>query len=160
MTRIYVPANAAMLRTLADTGEVKPVSAVHAVTAWLRREAPGADVEDLEYTAFADAAAASVALLPGQEPRRVVISADVPDDRVAEHGDGTGADFSGSVKLKKVAAVHMDDADAAREIIAELESDEPDVAAIEANVLDWYAPTELQDLLASLGLVALGMSSP
>ncbi|MCC3762842.1 hypothetical protein K3N28_07125 [Glycomyces sp. TRM65418] len=155
MTRIYVPANAAMLRTLADTGEVKPVSAAHTVTAWLRREAPGADVEDLEYTAFADAAAASVALLPGQEPRRVVISADVPDERVSEHGEGTGADFDGSVKLKKVAAIHMDDAAAAREIAAELEAETPDPEAIEANVLDWYAPSELQDLLA-----ALGISSP
>lgn len=150
MTRIYVPANVAMLRTLADTGELQPVSAVHTVTAWLRREAPGADVEDLEYTAFADAAMAALALLPGQPARRAVVSADVPDDRVADHAEGTGADFNGSVKFKKVAAIHLDDAEASREIAAELASGEPDLDLIEANVLDWYAPSELQDLLAAL----------
>jgi hypothetical protein len=68
--------------------------------------------------------------------------------------------FNGSVKLKKVAAVHVDDADAAEAIAAELESDEPDLEAIEANVLDWYAPSELQDVLAALNLGAFGMSSP
>ncbi|HEX2145432.1 MAG TPA: hypothetical protein VHG10_13085 [Glycomyces sp.] len=151
LRRIYVPANAAMLKTLADTGELKPVSAVHTVTAWLDREAPGADVEDLEYTAFADAATASVALLPGGVPRRVVISADVPDERVTERAEGTAVDFDGSVKLKKVAAVHVDDAAAAEEIARELESDEPDPELIEANVLDWYAASELQYVLRSLG---------
>ena len=150
MTRIYVPANAEMLAHLAATGEVKPVSAVHTVTAWLEREAPGADVEDLEYTAFLDAAMSSVALLAGQPARRVVISADVPDDLVSAQSEGTAADFDGSVKLKKVAAIHMDDASAAEEIAGELASDEPDLAAIESNVLDWYAPSELQELLTAL----------
>lgn len=154
MTRIYVPANAAMLRTLADTGEVKPVSAVHVVSAWLRGEAPRADVEDLEYTAFDDAAAASLALLAGQAPRRVVISADVPDDRVREHGEGTGADFDGSVKAKQVAAIHVDDAEAAAQIAAALAEETPDLDLIGANVLDWYAPTELQDVLRSLDSAA------
>ncbi|WP_030155724.1 hypothetical protein [Glycomyces sp. NRRL B-16210] len=151
MTRVYVPANAAMLARLAETGEVRPASPVHTVTAWLGREAPGADVEDLEYTAFDDAATASLALLPGEVPRRVVISADVPDDRVREHAEGTGADFEGSVKLKKVAAVHVDDAEAAAAIAAAFAAGEVDPEAIGANVLDWYAPTELQDLLAGLG---------
>ncbi|NUQ88404.1 MAG: hypothetical protein HOQ43_08075 [Glycomyces artemisiae] len=156
MARIYVPANAAMLRTLADTGELKPVSAVHTVTSWLRREAPGADEEDLEYTAFDDAAFASLALLPGSEPRRVVVSADVPDERVTAHAEGTGADFDGDVKLKRVAAVHMDDADAAAVIAAAGTADE--LAAVEEHVLDWYAPSELQELLAALGV--LGSRNP
>ena len=160
MTRIYVPADTAMLAHLAETGEVRPVSTVHTVTAWLHGEAPGANVEDLEYTAFADAAMASVALLAGQVPRRVVISADVPDGLVIERAEGTEADFDGSVKLKRLAAIHMDDAAAAEEIAAELASDSPDLAVIEANVLDWYAPTELQDLLAALALGAFGSSSP
>ncbi|THV32028.1 DUF6912 family protein [Glycomyces paridis] len=161
MTRIYMPADVAMLARLAETGEVRPVAAVHTVTSWLRGEAPGADVEDLEYTAFADAATASVALLAGSEgallkgalskgARRVVISADVPDKLVAERPGGTGADFEGSVKLKRVAAVHVDDADAAAEIAAALASGEVDLELIEANVLDWYAPAEIPDLLAAL----------
>jgi len=150
MTRIYVPANAAMLAHLAESGEVKPVTPVHTVTAWLGREAPGASVEDLEYTAFADAALASVQLLAGQPARRVVVSADVPGKLVIERAEGTAADFDGSVKLKRVAAIHVDDAAAGEEIARELESGEPDLEAIEANVLDWYAPSELQDLLAAL----------
>jgi hypothetical protein len=79
-----------------------------------------------------------------------VVSADVPDDRVADHPEGTGADLNGSVKIKKVAAIHLDDAEASREIAAELASDEPDLDLIESNVLDWYAPSELQDVLAAL----------
>jgi hypothetical protein len=151
MARIYVPANAEMLRTLAGTGELKPVSPVHTVTSWLRREAPDAVEEDLEYTAFADAALASLPLLAGGVPRRIVVSADVPDDRVAEHAEGTGADFGGHVKLKRVAAVHADDAEAAEEVARALAADEPDLDAVEAHVLDWYAPSEIQDFLAALG---------
>jgi hypothetical protein len=41
---------------------------------------------------------ASVALLVGQVPRRVVISADVPDELVSEQSEGTAADFDGSVR--------------------------------------------------------------
>ncbi|MEU6246279.1 hypothetical protein [Glycomyces sp. NPDC047010] len=150
MARIYVPASVSMLRELVGTGELKPVSAVHTVTSWLRREAPGADEEDLEYTAFADAALAALPLLAGGVPRRIVVSADVPDDRVAEHAEGTGADFDGDVKLKRVAAVHADDADAAEEVARALAAEEPDLDAVEAHVLDWYAPSEVQDFLAAL----------
>lgn len=150
MTRIYLPADVAMLAHLAETGEVAPVATVHTVTAWLTGAAPGANEDDLEYTAFADAATASVALLAGQVPRRVVISADVPEALVIERAEGTEADFEGTVSLKLVAAIHVDDATAAEEIAAELASDSPDLDAIEANVLDWYAPSELQDLLAAL----------
>ena len=166
MTRIYVPADIAMLAHLAETGEVKPVSTVHTVTTWLERAAPGADVEDLEFTAFSDAAMASVALLAGQVPRRVVISADVPDELVIERIEGTEADFEGNVRFKLVAAIHVDDARAAGEIAAELASNTPDLDAIEANVLDWYDPSELQELLAALDLGAsaawgfLGSSRP
>ncbi|WP_026930734.1 DUF6912 family protein [Glycomyces tenuis] len=152
MPRIYLPAEAAMLRTLADTGELEPAGPVHMVTRALREAHPNADVEDLEYTAFADAALASLGLLAAGVPRRVVVSADVPGERLAEHADGTAADFRGTVKLGKVAAVHVDDADAAAEIARTLASPgEADLAAIEAHVLDWYAPSELQDLLAGLG---------
>lgn len=149
MPRIYLPANAAMLRTLADTGELAPAGPVHMVTRALREAHPDADVDDLEYTAFDDAALASLGLLAGQVPRRVVVSADVPGDRLAEHADGTAADFRGTVRLKKVAAVHMDDADAAAEIAGLLESPEtPDLAPIEDHVLDWYAPSELDAVLS------------
>jgi hypothetical protein len=157
MARIYLPADVAMLAHLAETGEVRPVATVHTVTPWLAGAAPGAGVEDLEYTAFADAAMASVALLAGQVPRRVVISADVPEALVIHRAEGTEADFEGAVRLRQVAAVHVDDADAAARIAAELASGAPDLDAIEANVLDWYAPSELQDLLADL---ALGRSRP
>ncbi|MCD0446738.1 hypothetical protein LO763_24265 [Glycomyces sp. A-F 0318] len=160
LTRVYLPADVAMLAHLAESGEVRPVATVHAVTAWLVGAAPGADVEDLEYTAFADAAAASVALLAGQVPRRVVISADVPEALVIDRAEGTEADFDGAVALKQVAAIHVDDADAAAQIAAELASGAPDPAAIEANVLDWYAPSELQELLAALALGGLGRSRP
>ncbi|WP_408611145.1 DUF6912 family protein [Glycomyces xiaoerkulensis] len=147
MTRIYVPANLAMLRTLADSGELGPAAPVHMVTAELRAAAPDAGLEDLEYTAFADAALAAVALLVGQVPRRAVVSADVPERLLSER-EGTAADLDGVVKLARVAAVHVDDADAAEAIAA---SDPPDLDEVERHVLDWYAPSELNELLGVLG---------
>lgn len=150
MRRIYVPANVAMLGSLVETGELKPTEPVHMVTAALRRLDPKAADEDLEYTAFADAALASLALLAGQVPRRVVVSSDVPERLLSEHGEGTAADFSGTVKLAKVAAVHVDDADAAETVAAALAAEEPDVEEVDAHVLDWYDPSELQDLLVNL----------
>jgi hypothetical protein len=141
-----------MLRELAEQGEVRPAHPVHAVTAALRSAAPDADVEDLEYTAFADAAMASVALLVGQVPRRVVISADVPGDLLVEHGDGTEADCTVAVPRKQVAAIHVDDGDAEDAITAVLgASEEPDLDAVERHVMDWFDPTELEDLVADLG---------
>jgi hypothetical protein len=153
MSRIYVPAGVAMLRALADTGELVPAGPVHTVTRELREAHPEADLEDLEYTAFSDAALASLSLVRGPEgdPRRVVVSADVPGDRVRERPGGTAADFDGIVKLGKVAAVHVDDAEAAAEIAGLLEAPEPDLVAVEAHYLDWYAPSELQELLEGLG---------
>jgi len=151
LRRVYVPASAATLLHLAESGAVEPLTTVHTVTSWLEREAPGADVEDLEYTAFADASMASIGLLVGQAPRRVVISADVPEHLVSELGEGTAAEVSGSVTLKQIAAIHMDDADAAVDIAAVLGSaEDPDLDVVEAHVLDWYAPAELQELLAAL----------
>ncbi|MCH7231249.1 hypothetical protein L0U85_10350 [Glycomyces sp. L485] len=155
MTRIYVPANAAMLRALAETGELKSAGPVHLVTRMLRESHPDTDIEDLEYTAFDDAALASLGLLVGQAPRRVVVSADVQERLLAEHRTGTGADLHGTVQLKKVAAIHVDDADAAAEIAQVLASPEPDASAVEAHYLDWYAPSELDEVLS-----ALGSSSP
>ncbi|GAB3649021.1 DUF6912 family protein [Glycomyces tarimensis] len=151
MRRIYVPANAAMLRTLAETGELESDEPVHTVTGVLRQAHPEADVEDLEYTAFTDAAMASAALLAAQAPRRAVVSADVPEAVLTEHRSGTAAELNGTVKRGKVAAIHIDDADAA-ELLA---SPEPDLEALEAHMLDWYAPSELDDVLS-----ALGSSSP
>ncbi len=152
MTRIYVPADVAMLRRLAETGELASTEPVHMVTRALREAHPDADIEDLEYTAFDDAALASAALLVhGSEPRRVVVSADVPDERVTERPGGTAADLHGAVGFAQVAAVHMDDADAAAEIAARLAAETPDPAAAEDHLLDWYAPSELHGLLADLG---------
>ena len=141
-----------MLRSLAETGELEPAGPVHLVTASLRRLEPQAAEEDLEYTAFADAALASLALLSGQVPRRAVVSADVPGRLVSEHGEGTGADFSGRVELARVAAVHVDDADAAEAVAAALAADEPDLDEVDSHVLDWYDPSELQELVEVLGV--------
>lgn len=150
--RIYAPAGTAMLRMLVETGELRPAGGVRAVTRALSSAHPDADVEDLEYTAFADAVDDAVALLPADAPRRVVVSADVPDRLVTEHPDGTGADLGGVIKLGKVAAVHIDDDEAAAAIAAMLAAPgEPDPSVLDEHVLNWYAASELQELLAALG---------
>ena len=78
VVRVYLPVTVDDLRTLERSGALTAPRDGYAVTSDLRRERPAADLDELEYLAFGDAAAAAPAAA------RVVAAADVDSDEVSE----------------------------------------------------------------------------
>ena len=105
-TRIYVPLTVASLRGLRSSGRLEPARfTAYAVTTDLRRGNPGADLEELEFIAFTDAASA------GQAP--VIAAADVDADLVTDLLDGGSATsavrIASPVARRQVASFHVAD---------------------------------------------------
>lgn len=164
--RIYLPATMPMLAALRDRHELPAPTGpgcAHAVTPQLREWYADGDEEELEYVAFTRAAQAALRLLaadPGAPPRRVVISADVPD-RAVEHiqweAGGSTVGLSQPVPLAAVAAIHVDapeatgDVEAAVRVVAAAEAGDPDarfaVDSVEDHELAWYDVSELDQLV-------------
>lgn len=99
MTRVYLPTTPAGLAAAHLAGGFEAGHAAHAVTAQLREWYSTADLDELEYAAFSDAAEGSLWLLAGgglaSDPegrRRVVVSAEVDDDCVTPEGGADPAD--------------------------------------------------------------------
>jgi len=136
LTRIYIPLNAAGLRSLSTDGIVRgaPFPA-HAVTQAVQASAPTSPQDEWEYTALNDAAQTSGALLTPGESRRIVAAADVSSDCVgsAEPGDShveSAVSISEPVALKRIASIHVD---------GEASQDDDDLL--------WYDVTELPVVL-------------
>lgn len=162
MTRIYLPATLAILRELRDTGKYRAERG-HAVTPGLREWYTEGDLEDLEYVAFTRAAQDSLRLLRedvGTPRRRVVVSADVADSELSGGGGELGASdvaLSAPVALSVVAAIHVDGPDAETDVTVAVgalpaaSAGDADlqfiVASAEDHELEWYDPTELDQLL-------------
>ena len=85
MNRIYLPTTLDTLASAYLAGGFEPGHAAHTVTATVREWYVDGDLEELEYTAFTEAAAASLHLLAADPPppasraadRRVVVAADL-----------------------------------------------------------------------------------
>lgn len=149
------------LRELGDTGNL-PVSFAHAVTPGLREWYTEGDIEDLEYVAFTRAAQDALGLLAEQpaQPRRVVVSADLPDTAITvptgELGDSRVI-VDAAVPSDRLAAIHIDGVDAEPDVTAALpfvaaaatgDADaEFTLAACEDHELEWYDVSELDLLL-------------
>lgn len=162
MTRIYLPTTLADLATLQAEGELA-VSVAHAVTPALREWYTEGDEEDLEYVAFTHAAGAALPLLHNnraQRARRVVVSADVPQQQLNVAGEQLGTSnirLNGSVPLSAVAAIHVDGDEAETAVIAARDAflaataGDPEaefiVESVEDFELEWFDPTELGQLL-------------
>ena len=112
--RIYLPLTGADLSTLLDVGSIT-VGTAFAVTVQLTATTPGADVEELEYAAFLQAAAAAELTRPDEPPaRRLIAAADVAAETVTEPvllpGHSAAAVVLGEpVPLRAVAAFHVDE---------------------------------------------------
>ena len=139
VTRIYVPLNASMLRSLDKERVLRgaPFHA-HAVTEAVRAAARAAGQDEWEYTALSDAVRGSAALLTSRESRRIVAAADVESEVVGSPAPGSFIDesavsISESVVLSRIASFHIDGDDSS-------EDDE----------LLWYDVTELPAILALL----------
>lgn len=159
--RVYLPATFATLHQLADDGKFPARSAVaFAVTDALRSSFDEGDEEEFDHYAFQDAALASLRLLSAGDPhfphRRVVISADIPDeqatlDEVA--GDTVVRLDPALVEFDQVAAIHVDLGDyeeaTAKAVAAidaaDLGDEDAELAVGDAldNFMAWYDPLEL-----------------
>ena len=164
--RIYLPATSVLLRALAATGVIGPAPlTAFAVTPGLREWYVDDDIEELEYAASNEAARSSLRLLdadPSARRRRVVISLDADEPVVAirDDLDRGVVQLTEPVRLEQVAAFHIDDAEAEQTVAAAAESiDHADLGDDQAQSvvddaegfeLSWYAPQELELLLAGL----------
>jgi len=139
LTRIYIPLNAAGLRSLdVDRALTGTPFLAHAVTAAVRAFAPTAGQDEWEYTALNGAAQSAASLLTSGESRRIVAAADVTPDLVgpAPPADSlleSAVSISDVVALSRIASFHVDDDDAG-----------------EDDGLLWYDVTELPVILALL----------
>ncbi len=164
--RVYIPATFDILAALHREGEHPVRSAVaFALTPAVREYYTGGDEEELAYSAFLDAAKASLRLLSiGDEERfphrRVVISADVDSKAVTLHpedGESVVRLDPPRITVAQLAAIHVDDADAeaatarAIELIdaADLGDEDAELALgdCEDNLMSWYDCKELPFLV-------------
>ncbi|MFF0788187.1 DUF6912 family protein [Streptomyces spiralis] len=166
--RVYVPLTLPGLAEAHKTGELGAGPLVaYAVTPALREWYLSDDMEELEYAALNRAALASLRLLaadPDAPRRRVVVAVDVPDGTAVADPD-RGLDpaavgevrVTGTVRLAKAAAVHVDlddaeaDVSAAAEALAAADAGDDDaqfvVDGAEDHELLWYATQEIPNLV-------------
>ena len=158
--RVYLPPTLPGLAGLLRKAEIGPAPLrAFAVTPSLREAYASGDLEELEYIAMTQAARASLRLLaadPGAPRRRVVIAADVPDEKVGHDSDlsePTVVQLAEAVPLARVVAGHVDDllavADVTEAVAALGAADSGDddarflVDGAEGHELLWYATQEL-----------------
>jgi hypothetical protein len=161
--RVYLPTTMPSLVALRDKGAIDPPAEAHTVTPDLREWYAEGDLEELEYVAFTRAAQGALRLLrrdPHAPRRRVVLSADVSAHSVTRRDRDLGSSLvalSDTVPLHAVAAIHVDGVDAedavaaAADVIEEAVAGDPDaqftVDGAEDHELEWYDPTELDQLI-------------
>jgi hypothetical protein len=157
--RVYVPSSPALLSQVVMSGGVGPVPvAGHAVTDELRAGYPEGGEEEWEYAAMTAAAVDSIGLLTEEDPpRRVVIALDATVLPVEGGAEPTLVEVSEAVPFRDVAAVHMDSAEAERDVAAARDcwaqaerGDEQATATVERcleHELGWYAAQEIGDLV-------------
>src|SRR5690625_1031154 len=163
-----------MLETLLDSGEMPVRSgAAFATTPALSESYAEGDIEEIEHVAFLEAARASLRLIGGEVDagaahethpyRRVVVSVDVPDERVRLRPDLDTAVVrvdGASVTTAEIAAVHVDLAGAVELVERAVEAvDRADLGDEDAELtvgdaldadLAWYDVVELPFLMSLL----------
>jgi hypothetical protein len=157
--RVYLPGTLNGLAAALAAGPPRelPPGEAFAVTPGMREWYASGDTEELEYIALTLAAAASVRLIgadPAAARRRVVIAADVDAAAVVVADDGTRESrgrisVSVPVPWSRVAAVHVDDANAMPAVAAAALDPTDEFAMEDAadHELLWYATQEVDDLL-------------
>jgi hypothetical protein len=172
--RVFLPSTLPAMAQALQAGQVGPNPlagplAGFAVTPALREAYASGDTEELEYAALTEAARASLRLLasasasasasaadPAAPPRRVVLAAEVPAEHVRpdpRDGEPARVVITTEVKLKDLAAAHVDAPDAAADVRSAVQAlpaaDAGDedarftVDGAEGHELGWYATQEL-----------------
>ena len=159
--RVYLPSTLSAVAELLRAGTIEPAPVRgYAVTPALREWYSSGDIEELEYVALMHAARESLRLLaadPAATRRRVVLAAEVTDKQIA----AAGTDFdepalvrvTAAIRVRDVAAGHVDDSTAASQIAAAVaalpaaDAGDDDarfvVDGAEGFELQWYATQEL-----------------
>jgi hypothetical protein len=137
--RVYLPVGAAEVAAWLAGAALAPPREAYAVTPALRATHPGADLEELEYAALVQAAAAA-GRERGQRPlRRAIAAVDVASAAVQVDGSPDGrVRLTAPLARRDLAAVHVD----------ELAGGDDD-----ADLL-WFDATELE--LVSAAVAAVG----
>lgn len=167
--RVYVPATFAMLSALSEESVFTARSGWgFAMTPALVEFYTAGDEEEIAHAAFLDAAEASLRLLAiGDEDkfpyRRVVVTVDLPDERVElqpDNGESVVKLSPAQIELKDVAALHVDLEESEEATRAAIEAiDASDLGDTDAeltvgdaqdNLMAWYDPTELPFLVELL----------
>jgi hypothetical protein len=163
--RVYVPATSTTLAGFADSGAFEPPITAFAVTPGVREWYRDEDQDELEYAAHGQAVRASLRMVdadPTAVRRRMVLSFDVEDAKVTVRDDLDRGAVVVDAPLRRgaLASVHVDDRDAestvARAAAVVLEADlgsdrsQDVVDDAEGFELAWYAPQELEEVLATL----------
>jgi Family of unknown function (DUF6912) len=161
--RVFLPSTLPALAKALPTGQAgHPGSGPmpgYAVTPALREAYASGDEEELEYAALTEAARASLRLLaddPAAPPRRVVLVAEIPADRVkpdTRDKEPARVLIHQAVDLARLASAHIDDLDAADDVrkaaqaLAAADAGDEDaqfaVDGAEGHELGWYATQEL-----------------
>jgi hypothetical protein len=157
--RVYLPATLVTLARLREQGELLAPYG-HAVTPTLREWYRDADAEELAHVAYTRAAQDALRLLdddPAAPRRRVVVAADVPARPEGQPLGTSTVQLIGPVPASAVAAIHVDgkaatgDVAAAAAAVLRASAGDPDaelaVSGAEEHELEWYDPSELDQLL-------------
>lgn len=160
MTRVYLPTTLAGLHGFLDAGSVD-ATVGYAVTPALREWYVEGDLEELEYTATAAAARASLRMLVESESRRrVVLAVEVADGAATSMPglDRAAVRLAAPVPWSAVDSALVDDPSAADDVTAALaalvaaDAGDEDAAftvdTVEDHELGWYAVQELPALVA------------
>jgi hypothetical protein len=161
--RVYLPSTVGRLRVALEADGVEaPVA--YAVTSALREWYAEGDVDELEYAASTAAGRASLRLLAedGDEPRRVVLAAEVPDAdvRPAPDVDRAAVRLAAAVPWRQVESALVDDGAAAADVRRAVDAlaagpsvrtgdDDLDFTldSVEDHELGWWAVQELPTLV-------------
>ena len=146
--RIYLPSSFAEL----DQGRGLAPRLVHAVTPALRAALPDEDEEGLEFAAQLLAADDSLERLGAAvPPRRVVITADVPEavvDSVEDAHAPSVVRLTTTIGWDDVACAHVDEKAAEADVTATLGGDDEAAERLAERDLLWYDASELGHLSA------------
>jgi hypothetical protein len=161
--RVYLPATLPLLGKWWRVGEIgPPPMSGCSLTPALREWYATGDEEELEYSALLAAARSSLRLLSFDDEaprRRVVVALEAPGPSVVAQPElgPAGVRLTEAVPLSRVAAVHVDDAEAEAVVrvavsaigMADLGDGDAqfDVEAAEGSELLWYATQEVPALL-------------
>ncbi|UQX89697.1 hypothetical protein M6D93_06765 [Jatrophihabitans telluris] len=164
--RVYVPVTSSILQRLAEQGVLGPAPiTAFAVTPGLREWYVDDDLEELEYAASSEAARACLRLLSADDEasrRRIVIAADIAEDRVEvrDELDRGVVAVQVPISLSDCASIHADDDDAEEAVdtavrnidAADLGDPEAEFLVDEADgfELSWYATQELSLVLEDM----------